>query len=788
MSLFSKVIISVSLGAIVIILMSGYFVYSFATKLIYTSVADYHQEVVLQKNSDIDEYFRKAKQEIGIFKDDKAFETIIQQQAKEEELYEKSKEHAQGSLQQAMAISDVWQEIYLVNKEKQIVLTSQPELINGNERDELEMQAIDKALSVNGSSVLAYEIDAQQHGVVEILLAAALFNDQDEEIGVIIGKLDWQQFKQVLYSINNDYHIRIVDGDGMILASNQSGHEGTIDHQWSAVGNKLSQQVTTLRTIRDLELLNQEQEFISFINNPAIPDTHFGWSLIFGAPIKSISAPTIKITAAISLIFILLMIVMVDITIFVLYRFVIEPVESITETARDITNGNLAKRITPKYHDEVGLLAEEFNAMTSKLEDVNRDLENKVRLRTQELAEKVEKIKYQNTQLEQARDSTNRVLVEVSEQKKNAEEAQKKMEVVIQEIYDGVMIVDTKGKITSLNKEGFRLLKHEVQDVLNHDILNVLQPESEKGRTHTRRTDPVWNALENGKATRDKLITFKKGSYHRFTARVSVSPLIMNKWVFGAVMIFRDVTRDLEIDRQKTEFISIASHQLRTPLSSIKWFVEMLLNGDTGKVNKQQADFLQEAAECNERMIKLVNDLLNVSRIEQERVAIQPQENDFLKLVKSVVREMRPLAKDKKTMIEIKAPKTLNKIMFDDELIRQVIQNLLSNAIKYTPDKGKVVITVKKQKDYIECSVQDNGYGVPDDQHENIFQKFFRAKNVLAREAEGNGLGLYLAKAVVESSGGRIWFESEQMKGSTFYFTLPTKKIIIKKGEIKLNS
>lgn len=227
----------------------------------------------------------------------------------------------------------------------------------------------------------------------------------------------------------------------------------------------------------------------------------------------------------------------------------------------------------------------------------------------------------------------------------------------------------------------------------------------------------------------------------------------------------------------KTEFVSIAAHQLRTPLSAIKWTLKMFLTGDLGKITKEQADFLEKAYQSNERMIGLINDLLNVTRIEEGRYLYKPIFVDFEDLVQSVIKPFKEEIKRKKIKFEFKKPsKKPPKVKVDKEKIALVIQNLIDNAIKYTLTGGKITVRLKYTKKQLEFSVQDTGIGISKDQQSRIFTKFFRGAKAIRMETEGSGLGLFIAKNIIEAHGGKIWFESEEGKGSTFSFSLPFKR------------
>lgn len=238
-----------------------------------------------------------------------------------------------------------------------------------------------------------------------------------------------------------------------------------------------------------------------------------------------------------------------------------------------------------------------------------------------------------------------------------------------------------------------------------------------------------------------------------------------------------------EAERAKSEFVSMASHQLRTPLANVNWYTEMLLAGDAGKINKEQRQYLEEVYNSNQRMVELVNALLNV---DLGSFSIDPEPLDIIEVAESALGEMLPQTENKKIKVEKNFEKNLPAVNADPRLIRIVLQNLLSNSIKYSPESGKVTLAVKKIDSDILISVSDRGFGIPEAQKEKIFTRLFRADNII-QKSEGTGLGLYIAKAVMEQTGGKIWFESKENFGTDFHFTIPLEGMKKKKGARILN-
>jgi signal transduction histidine kinase len=238
--------------------------------------------------------------------------------------------------------------------------------------------------------------------------------------------------------------------------------------------------------------------------------------------------------------------------------------------------------------------------------------------------------------------------------------------------------------------------------------------------------------------------------------------------------IIKGVEQIALVNKAKSEFVSIVSHQMRSPLSAIHWEVELILSKMKEGLNARQIEMIDKIGKSNDRMIRLVNDLLDVTRIEQGRFALYKESLDFVETVREIVEENNLTAKANSVKIHLSVPENPIIIQADRKRIKMVVDNLISNAIKYSLEGGEVGIDInKKEEKYILFSIKDSGIGIPSQQHKFIFQKFFRGNNVIRYRTEGTGLGLYIAKNVVEQSGGKIWFDSQESSGSIFYFKLP---------------
>ncbi len=256
---------------------------------------------------------------------------------------------------------------------------------------------------------------------------------------------------------------------------------------------------------------------------------------------------------------------------------------------------------------------------------------------------------------------------------------------------------------------------------------------------------------------------------------ISETVVVIAIFTVGSTII-RGVEEVARANKMKSEFVSIASHQLRTPLSAIQWETELLLGKYKDGLNNKHIDNIKTISILSNRMTKLVNDLLDVARIEQGRMILKKQEIDVNKITKRAIDDFFLSAKAHNVQI-VFSPGKIPNIWGDESRVKLVIENLLDNAIKYISDHGKINISTGIQGGFVVFSIRDNGVGIPEDQQERIFNKFFRSNNAVKYQTEGTGLGLYIAKNIIEQLKGRIWFSSEEGVGTIFHFSLPINKL-----------
>jgi PAS domain S-box-containing protein len=241
-----------------------------------------------------------------------------------------------------------------------------------------------------------------------------------------------------------------------------------------------------------------------------------------------------------------------------------------------------------------------------------------------------------------------------------------------------------------------------------------------------------------------------------------------------------DVTAQQQLDIAKDEFISLVSHQLRTPLTVIRVYGEMLTSGMFGDLTPEQSQWVHNMTNSSARLIDVVGDILNVSRLDLGRINITPQSHDAVPLIRSCIRDVQPLADEKQVELVFAPRKKTLEVLVDETILIQIVHNLLTNAIRYTqPKKGRIEIRFDKQADGYMLIVSDNGIGIPKDAVAHIFERFYRARNALTIESQGSGLGLYLIKVMCDAFGGKIWFDTHIGKGTTFYVHIPKRGMVL---------
>lgn len=362
--------------------------------------------------------------------------------------------------------------------------------------------------------------------------------------------------------------------------------------------------------------------------------------------------------------------------------------------------------------------------------------------------------------------------LEFQKEKNKTETHKLQVEAMIESIGDGVVATDKKGVIIFLNKVAEQILTW-TPDMLGKRLGDISLLADENGKHVSVDKHPLHLCLTSRKKVVTKDYHFVRSGSFDLAVYISATPIILNNSVVGAIEVFRDISKEKAIDKAKSEFVYLASHQLRTPLSTIGWYLEMLLSQDAGPITKDQKLYLDEAYLSNRHMVELVNEMLDVSRLELGTLTTKIEPIKLLEILDEEISEVTPLIYKKKITLTKKVPKEFPIINADPKHSRIIFQNLLTNAAKYTPEEGVITVTVKIEGATYHIIVSDTGYGIPEAEQKKIFSKLFRADNVKDKIPSGTGLGLYTVKSIVDQLKGSINFISKENKGTTFNIVLP---------------
>ena len=361
-------------------------------------------------------------------------------------------------------------------------------------------------------------------------------------------------------------------------------------------------------------------------------------------------------------------------------------------------------------------------------------------------------------------------------------------EAILNSIGEGLISFDNNGNVERVNSVLLKMFGYTEAEMIGQHFSSVFNAVDANGDTIPIDERPLTKALRDGTVfsnTEDFWYVRKDGT--SFPARYNMSPIKSNGTLIGLIEVIRDVTADMELDRQKDEFVSLTSHQLRTPLTAIRLFIEMLSDEQVGKLNAAQHDYINKVADSTRRMIELVGDFLNNSRIDLGRLRIEPAMTELDKFIGDYVDELQPVAAEKNVKLTFERT-DMPSVPIDHNLYGQIVHNLLTNAIRYTPEQGKVTVAIKNTAKGYELSVSDTGIGIPKAAQAKLFQRFFRAENAVLMQGEGSGLGLYLVKKILELIGGSITYKTAEGKGTTFHVIIPPTGMKPVKGEVSLTN
>lgn len=393
-----------------------------------------------------------------------------------------------------------------------------------------------------------------------------------------------------------------------------------------------------------------------------------------------------------------------------------------------------------------------------ELTDINKELEMKMK------------------DLKRSEKSMLKAFSDLKKERRKTDEERRKTMAIVSNLVDPIIVLDNNNNIELFNNSAIELFGFSEEEHVGKKISsdNNLSMNNFKEFIDMDYSVKPIEDPDSKYYSEEVSVSF---SEQELTYKAMTAPVLDEDGKhIGTMKIFYDLTREKILDKLKSEFISIAAHQLRTPLAAIKWVIKMVMSGDAGELNKEQFTLLEKGYKSNERIIELVNDMLNVSRIEEGRFGYSFSDGDVVKELEIVIDSLESRINEKKIKLNIEKPKTIPHVYMDPKKIVLVLQNLIENAVKYTQDMGEINIKIEAGREFLTFHIKDNGVGIPKADQVKLFSKFFRATNVIRMQTEGSGLGLFMVRNIIQKHNGDITFNSEEGMGTEFIFTLPIAK------------
>jgi PAS domain S-box-containing protein len=358
-----------------------------------------------------------------------------------------------------------------------------------------------------------------------------------------------------------------------------------------------------------------------------------------------------------------------------------------------------------------------------------------------------------------------------------------KSSILINSIDDAIILIDSASVVQAFNPSAATLTGWKVEEAIGIDYRSIIKIVDAQGVAYPDMKHPFYEVFQLNKTVRDSTASIIRKDGTQTSVDISVSPLIdASGHINGAVGVLRNVDEQRRQEKQRADFISTASHEMRTPVAAIEGYLALALNDKVSKIDDKARSFLEKAHSSTEHLGKLFSDLLTSAKAEDGRLTSHPTAVNVSEFTLQLVEDLRFSAEKKGLALELKsssapqgAQKTIAPAFFtkaDPDRLREVITNLFDNAVKYT-ETGKITIGITGNKEVVQFSIQDTGHGIPKSDIPHMFQKFYRVDNSATRTIGGTGLGLFICRKIVELYGGKIWVESEEGKGSTFFINLP---------------
>lgn len=697
-------------------------------------------------------------------------------------------------------IGNVFDPIYILNKDGVAVVSSDPTLLGNN----YNFREYFKRAS-NGEPFIEAAIGSTT-GRSGYYFAHPIRGADESIVGVLVGKISGGIVDESLResTLAQSGKVMFIDSDGVVFYSSipdrlyKSIGPLSAEKKKELMNNKrfgdlviselqYSQIVDVIHGYTNPVVLDfydaadKENEIITVVHIPNAP-----FFLIAEADTDNLvtSALAVSIWLSIAALFAALL---AALFIYISSARLLRPLGLLKAATEKIKTGDYTYQLTVATGDEFEDVSNAFGEMAKQLQSSYADLNQRVIEKTVALSNQLQEAKKSNAALQNTQRAVLNVLEDARLLELQIQEERDRLRGILSSMGEGLFVFDKDFRVLLANATTERILGiplSHIEGALITDLITLYH-----GKTIVSNNErPIFKIVSEGVSihsdVEDDLYWSIEGG-RRFAVGFVAVPMVIGG-VAGGVIVFRDLTLEKNLDDARTSFISITSHQLRTPLTSLKWFLEMLMDGSYAQpLTPEQKNFADLAYQSADRMMGIINLLLQIARVEAGRVKIVPVPTDLRVFAQGIVSSLGNAFSFRKQKVEVIAvPDPLPSVLVDNDVMGQVLQNLLSNANRYALENTTITVTFKVEGDVIVCSVADKGIGITKADATRIFEKFYRAENALRLVPEGSGLGLSLVKSLVEGWGGEIRFESEEWKGTTFFFTIPLAGMAARAGEV----
>lgn len=533
--------------------------------------------------------------------------------------------------------------------------------------------------------------------------------------GVLVAKVNLKNlWKSVLStSLGGNGYAYVVDGQGKLIAYPDQDFIKT--NPDLSRTEQVSKFLKTPAAIGQPEVTTSEKKVKVLSSHHAVPRT--GWAVVAQEPVASIFAPANQVAKVTIIIFIIFGIISTILSL-LFSRTLTRPIRVLVDGTAQLEQGNLDMRIPVNSKDEIGVLATRFNAMAANLKQL------------------VTNLRTEGT----------------------------KLNMVVNSVGEGVVATDSSHNIVLTNVSA-AVFAGVLPTDINGKKFEAVYP-------FTKNNQPFKLSLETSGIYKGIIYISPDKRLHYMD--VLVNKILDDPNDIKTIITLRDQTDEKELEMMKLDFVSMAAHELRTPITAIRGYLALLLTDEHSNLSRESTQFIERAQSSSKQLVGLINNLLNVSKIERGSLNMNFIKIDWPQLVQDAIHDQQFNAKVKNISLSYEGPHENLPLLADEVSIKEVVNNLVSNAINYTGSDGLVTVNIRQDGGQVITEVKDNGVGIPANALPRLFTKFYRVKGGMASGSGGTGLGLYISKSIIDLHYGKIWAESEYGKGTTFAFSLPS--------------